>query len=150
MSRLLQAVAVTMSGLLAGNELGTLIGAHPAFRTLSPRAEIEAEQALTRRLGRVMPLYMTGALATAAAAAYDRRGRRRFHRTAAGAGASATMLAITLVGNVPLNKRTLEYPADGDRDGWDQIRRRWERLHTARVMLDLAAFACLTSALAER
>jgi hypothetical protein len=149
MTRAIQGAAVTMTGLLAGNELATLIGSHPALRSLPPHMEIEAERALTRHLGRIMPFYMSATLATAVAAAVDRRGQRGFGRAAAGAGASAAMLAVTLTGNVPLNKRTLNYPSDGDRQDWDLIRRRWERLHTARVLLDLAAFGCLTSALAD-
>jgi uncharacterized membrane protein len=148
-NRRIQLAAATMTGLLAGNELGTLIGVHPALRALPARAEIEAEQAFTRHLGKIMPLYMTGTLGTAAAAALDRRGEPGFGRAAVGAAASAAMLAITLAGNVPLNKRTMNYPADGEGDAWRAIRRRWERLHAVRVALDLAAFACLASALAE-
>jgi sulfite exporter TauE/SafE len=150
MTPAIQGAAVTMTGLLAGNELGTLIGSHPALRTLSPQTEVEAERALTRHLGRVMPYYMTGTLVAAVAAAVDRRGDEGARRAAAGATASAVMLTITLLGNVPLNKRTLDYPSDGDRHEWERIRRRWELLHGARVLLDLAAFGCFTSALAAR
>jgi len=150
MTTAIQGAAVTMTGLLAGNELGTLIGSHPALRTLSPQAEMEAERALTRQLGKVMPYYMTGTLVTAVAAAVDRRGREGAGRAAAGATASGAMLLITLLGNVPLNKRTLDYAGDGDQEGWEQIRRRWERLHSVRVLLDLAAFGCFASALAAR
>lgn len=145
----IQLPAITATGLLAGNELGTLIGSHPALRTLPTDGEIAAEQAITRQLGRYMPVYMIATLATAAAAAVDRRGEPGYRRTTAGAAASAVMLAITLTGNVPLNARTLDYPADGDTREWRTIRRRWEHLHVARVLLDLVAFGCLTSALAE-
>lgn len=149
MTTQVQLAAVTMTGLLAGNELGTLVGSHPALRALPTGVQIEAEQAITTHLGKVMPLYMTATLATAGAAALDRRGGRGSRRVAAGAAASAVMLAITLIGNVPLNKATVDYPTDGDNQRWQAIRRRWERLHVVRVLLDLAAFGCLTSALAE-
>jgi hypothetical protein len=149
MTKVIQGAAVAMTGLLAGNELGTLIGLHPALRSLPRQAEIEAERALTRHLGAIMPFYMTATLATAVAAAVDRRGGKGFGRAVAGAGASASMLAITLAGNVPLNKRTMGYPSDGERREWEQIRRRWELLHASRVLLDLAAFGCLTSAFAD-
>ena len=136
--------------MLAGNEVGTLIGFHPALRALPLRAQIEAEQALNGRLVKIMPFYMGGTVAAAAAAALDRRGARSFRLAATAAGASALMLAITLVGNVPLNARTLAYPSGGDEQGWSPLRRHWERLHAARVVLDLAAFAALaTAALAE-
>lgn len=150
MTRAVQFVGVTMTGLLAGNEVGTLIGFHPALRALPLRAEISAEQALNGRLGKIMPFYMCGTVVAAGAAALDRRGGPGFPLALGAAAASAVMLGITLVGNVPLNNRTLAYPGEGDEAGWSAIRRPWERLHTARVLLDLTAFAALvTAALAD-
>ena len=146
MKKPVQYAGVTMTGLLAGNELGTLIRFHPALEALPLRSQIEAEQALTARLGRIMPFYMTGTVVAAVAAAVDRRGGRGARLAGAAAGASVLTLAITLLGNVPLNERTLGYPADGGSAGWAAIRRRWERLHLARVALDVASFAALTTA----
>ncbi len=80
----------------------------------------------------------------------SRRGGPGFPLALGAVAASAVMLGITLVGNVPLNNRTLAYPGEGDEAGWSAIRRPWERLHTARVLLDLTAFAALvTAALAD-
>ncbi len=146
MHRTVQFAAVTMSGLLAGNELGTAIWFHPAVKDLPLPAQIEAEQTISGRLGQVMPFAMTGALTSTIAAAVDRRGEGGSGLAAAAAGASALMLGVTLVGNLPLNARTAAYPRSGDPAGWQDVRRRWERLHTARVLLDLAAFAALTAA----
>lgn len=146
MRRAVQFTGITLTGLLAGNELGTLIGAHPALRSLPLHQEIEAERALTTRLGRIMPFYMTGALVAAVSAAVDRRGAPGLRLAGASAGATALTLAITLVGNVPLNARTAAFPADGAAVDWAALRGRWERLHRARVLLDLIAFGCLTTA----
>ena len=150
MGKAVQFTGLTMTGLLAGNELGTLIGSHPALRALPLPAEIQTEQVLTTHLGKVMPPYMVGTMAAAVAAAVDRRGTPGFPLAVSGAGATVLMLAITLIGNLPLNARTVRYPADGDAPGWVAIRRRWERLHTVRVVLDLAAFgAMIAAALSE-
>ena len=146
MGNAVQFTGITMTGLLAGNELGTLIGSHPAVRALPLPAEIRTEQALTAQLGKVMPPYMIGTVAAAVAAAVDRRGTPGFPLAASGAGATVLMLTITLLGNLPLNTRTIDYPPDGDAAGWAAIRRRWERLHTVRVLLDLGAFAALIAA----
>ncbi len=146
MKKPVQYAGVTMTGLLAGNELGTLIGFHPALRALPLRSQIEAEQALTARLGRIMPFYMTGTVIAAVAAAVDRRGGQGARLAGAAAGASLLTLVITLLGNVPLNKRTVGYPTDGGAVDWATIRRRWERLHLARVALDVASFTALTTA----
>jgi uncharacterized membrane protein len=122
--------AVLLSGLLAGNELATLLAFHPALRRLPLRSRIEAERALTRRRGAVMPVYLSAPLLAAAAL--------------------GAMLAITLTRNVPLNRRTLAFPPDGDERAWSAIRRPRERLHALRVVLDVAAFACLVAAVAAR
>lgn len=142
----IQFVALALSGLLAGNELGTLIGAHPALRALPPKSEIAAEQALTGHLAKIMPVYTSVTLAAVVAAGIDRRGTEELRLTAAAASALVAMLAVTGLGNVPLNKRTMSYLVDGEVDGWQEIRRRWDRLHTARVVLDVGAFACLAKA----
>jgi uncharacterized membrane protein len=142
--------AVLLAGLLAGNELATLVAFHPALRRLPLRAQVEAEQALTRRLGAIMPFYMTAALVAAIAAATASAGQPGFGLALAAAAALGLMLAITLTRNVPLNRRTEAFPTDGDERAWAAIRRPWERLHALRVALDLVAFACLVAALAAR
>ena len=141
-----QFVAVTMTGLRAGNGLGTLIGMHPALRELPLPAQIQAEQALTAQLGKVMPVYMTGTVLAAVAAAADWRGEPGFALAATAAGASVLMLTVTLAGNVPLNRRSMAYPQNGAATGWSALRRRWGMLHKARVALDLTAFVALTAA----
>ena len=144
--RKVQFAALTLSGLLAGNELGTLIGLHPALKTLPLKQEIPSEQALTGHLMKIMPVYTSSTLIAVVAAAVDRAGRRGFGLTLGAAAATAAMLAVTGVGNIPLNKRTMAYPIDGDEAGWAAIRRRWERLHGVRVLFDMAAFGALAAA----
>lgn len=146
MHKPVQMLAVTMTGLLAGTELCTLVGVHPALRQLPLPAQISAEQELTARLGRVMPLYMVATVAAAGAAAVDWHGEPGFALAASAAGAGVVMIGITVVGNVPLNRRTSAYLPDGEPSEWSAIRRRWRALHAARVLLDVAAFVGLVSA----
>jgi uncharacterized membrane protein len=141
---------VVLSGLLAGNELATLIAFHPALNRLPLRSQVEAERALTDLLGRIMPVYMSGTLAAAIAAAFASAGRQDFVFALGAALALGVMLAITLTQNLPLNKRTVEFPLDGGEREWSDIRRRWERLHVVRVVLDVSAFAFMAAALAAR
>ena len=144
-----QFAGLFLTGMLAGNELGTLMGFHPAIRALPLRSQIESERALTGRLGKLMPFYTAGSLAAAAAAAADRRGQRGFGLAVLATGATAGMVSITLIAELPLDKRTVEYPLDGDAEEWSAIRRRWERFHQARVALDVTAFGCLAVAALE-
>jgi uncharacterized membrane protein len=141
-------VGVVVTGLLAGNELGTLAALHPALRALPLPTQVAAERALTHRLRRIMPVAMTATLVAAAAAAVSLAGDPGFPLGVVAAAALAAMLAVTLVGNMPLNLRTEAFPDQGDAAEWRAIRGRWERLHLVRVALDLVAFACLVTALA--
>lgn len=46
------------------------------------------------------------------------------------------MLAITLIANMPLNLRVLRWDEEhGDPEDWRRIRRRWDRIHTVRIVL---------------
>ncbi len=150
MRKSVQFAGLAMSGLLSGNELATAIGLHPALTALPLPARIEAERTLTTRLGAIMPVYMTGTVVAVTTAAVDRRGTPGARLAGSAAAATVLMLGITLLGNLPLNARTVAYPPDGGAEGYTDIRRRWERLHRVRVLLDLGAFAALlTAALAD-
>ncbi len=137
-ARLLNVVA---AGLLTGNELGSKLTAHPALGDLGPQAHIEAEQALTRRYGQIMPVFMTGTLASFVPVLAVEPDRRSGHAamTLAGMGCYAAMLAVTLTRNLPINAQLLELDARAaSYDDFTRLRVRWERLHTARNVLNVA------------
>ena len=62
-------------------------------------------------------------------------------------GCYTTMLAITLLGNMPINLRDFRWDEDrGDPAQWRRLRRRWDRLHNVRIPLDVAGFVLITLA----
>ena len=130
-------------GVLTGNEFGSWAALHPALRELPHQAHVRSEQAVTRRFGKIMPALMTGALVSfvpVLSLVSDRRSSS-FLFSLAGMLCYATMLAITLTSNVPINRRTLELDPDTTpREEFLELRARWDRLHTARNVLNLAGF----------
>jgi uncharacterized membrane protein len=104
---------------------------------------VRSEQAVTRRFGKMIPALMMGALVSfvpALSLVSDRRSSS-FLFGLAGMVCYATMLAITLIANVPINRRTLELDPDTTpRDEFLELRARWDRLHAARNVLNLAGF----------
>ena len=67
-----------------------------------------------------------------------------FRLTLAGTGCLGVMVvALTLVGNMPVNLATLRATPDIDPDTWKGLRRRWNRLHSGRVALELTGFVLL-------
>ena len=126
-----------LTGALAGNEFGSWIGLHPALHELPQQAHVRSEQAVTRRYGKIMPIFMTGAIASFVPVLSLLSDRRSFAFLFGFAG----MLAITLTGNIPINRRTLELDPDTtSREEFLELRARWDRLHTARNGLNLTGF----------
>ena len=62
-----------------------------------------------------------------------------------------SMLAVTFVGNMSVNRRMLEIdPGTVSSEELMELRRRWDRFHTARNVLNLLGFAsALLGALSE-
>ncbi len=52
------------------------------------------------------------------------------------------MLLVTLIGNVPINRRLLELPPqEASYEEFLQLRRRWDRYHTVRNLLNIAGLS---------
>ena len=71
----------------------------------------------------------------------------RYWRCAALLRQLAAMIAITLTGNLPLNRRLLDLQDTPERHAeLADIRARWDRLHTARNVLNLSGLALAIAA----
>lgn len=146
--KLARFTSLVLAGLLAGNELGTKVAVHPALEELSVLERIRAEKEVTRRYAAVMPFWMSSTLlscvAVVALSRGPRRGSRGFVPALIGAVCFAGMLLSTLLGNAPINRRVLEWntASDGEEE-FVELRERWDRLHTLRVVLNLVGFASL-------
>jgi phospholipid N-methyltransferase len=103
---------------------------------LSTPERIRAEQEVTRRYSAIMPVWMLSVIVSCLpVVALSRKGTVCF----------VGMLASTLIGNVPINNRVLELSPETDGEEFVKLRERWDRLHTRRVVLNVAglAFLCL-------
>ena len=151
--RLISLANVCLAGLLTGNEWGGWVAVHPALDTLPASSRLQAEQAVYRRYGRIMPFLMTSTVASGVAAGSIRDSATAEGRLTRSATACYTaMLAITLLGNIPLNKELLALQDDpGGHARLAELRDTWDRLHTARNVLNLAGFGlAVAGALAGR
>ena len=139
---------VCLAGLLTGNEWGGWVAVHPALDKLPDSPRLQAEQAVYRRYGRIMPFLMTSTVASGIAAGSVRDGASLEGRlTRAATGCYTAMLAITLLGNIPLNKELVALPDDpAGRARLAELRDKWDRLHTGRNILNLAGFGLTVAA----
>ena len=133
-------LAVLLAGLLAGSELTSRFIVHPTLWKLDHREQVRAEKLMYRRFASIDPFLMTGTVVACFVAASQLEGDSAV-LAAAGGACFAGMLAITLLGNMPINVRVLRWDEqDGDPEEWRRIRRRWDRFHTIRIVLDCAGF----------
>ena len=136
-----------LTGVLTGNEFGGFVGFHPALYELPTEAHARAERAITSRFGKIMPPFMTAAIVSFVPVLSPIRDRRSpsFFFTLVGMLCFMAMLAVTFIGNMPVNRRMLEMdPGTVSGEELVELRRRWDRFHTARNVLNFFGF---TSAL---
>ncbi len=133
-----------LTGVLTGNEFGGFVGFHPALYVLPTEAHANAERAITGRFGKLMPPFMTAAIVSFVPILSLVRDRRSpsFVFTLVGMLCYVAMLAVTFAGNMPINRQVLELdPATVSRQEFIELRRRWDRLHAARNVLNFLGFA---------
>ena len=130
-----------LAALLVGNEVGTWAVVHPALNALPFQASLRPEQAIVRRYGSFMPALMLLTIGSGIVVVSLRPDAPSFVLALAGVFCLAAMLAVTLARNVPINRKILAATLDTPPPTWWSLRRRWDRLHTVRVTLDLAALA---------
>jgi uncharacterized membrane protein len=144
-ARIARLVNLVLAGMLTGNEFSTLAATHPALNTLPPLARLQAEQAVYRRNGRLMPGYMLATVVSFLPVLAIERAPRSpaFRYTLAGMACFVAMLGITLTRNLPINRRLEALPASETSDAeFRALRDRWDRLHAARNLLNIAGLVC--------
>lgn len=141
-----QALNLLLAAVLVGNEVGTWAVVHPALNTLPFEAALRPEQAIVRRYGRFMPVLVPLTLASGVLVLSLGLSGISYRLTLAGVLCLAAMLAVTLVGNMPINRRLLSASLDTPPSAWWSLRRSWDRLHSVRVVFDIAALALLIAA----
>ena len=142
----LRFAALVLAGLLAGSELTSRLVVHPALWRLPHDAQVKAEKAMYRRFAFVDPFLMTAAVIACFAAAATEHGTAAA-LTFAAAGCFTVMLAMTLALNMPINLAIFRWDEEhGDPARWRQLRRRWDLIHTGRILLDSAGFALIATA----
>jgi hypothetical protein len=140
-------IAVLTAGLLTGSELTSRTVVHPTLWKLDHDAQVQAEKLIYRRFASIDPFLMTATVVVCFVASGSFHGTSLLLAVASGC-CFAAMLAITLIGNMPINLQVLRWDVQGsDPDEWRRIRRRWDNLHSARILLDVAGFVVLTAAL---
>ncbi len=134
-------VNLLLAALLVGNEFGTWAAVHRSLWNRSIPEHVRAEQTFTHRFKSITPFWMSSVVVSCLPVLALTRNRDPFARrsTLAGTFCFIGMMVSTLLGNMPINNRTLELsPAETPPEEWKQLTKRWERLHSLRVLLNVA------------
>ncbi len=136
--RIARLANLALAGVLTGNEFGGFVGFHPAMYRLPTEAHARAEREITARFGKIMPPFMVATIVSFIPVLSLTRGRG-FRCTLAGMICYLAMLFVTFTGNMPVNRRTLGLnPESVSRDELLALRRRWDRFHALRNLLNAA------------
>ncbi|NXY93270.1 DUF1772 domain-containing protein [Streptomyces sp. BR123] len=140
--RLLQALSVFSTGLLAGAFGYGAANLVPTFNTVPIEMRLDFHTALMTMNG----ITVQGAMAVSAlgsfALAVAERGRARVLAGAAGLLVVSSFL-ITRFGNVPINGRIKQWAATVPPAGHEEVLRRWELFNNARTLTAAVAFGLL-------
>jgi hypothetical protein len=147
MIEIFQFVAVVLTSLSMGVHFGTWLTEAPLRETRSGPLFTEVQQGRDRVAARIMPILGNAAILSVATCVV-------LVRAVPGAFALSLLalvlivgdMAVTLIGNVPLNKQVQNWNVAAPPPEWAQLRDRWEKLHTIRTLLIVSGFALFVSA----
>lgn len=147
--QLLTLFSLSVTALLAGVHLAGGLGLNPAMRSLDGTTYLAIKTAADREFPRLARPLMLAALAAGLAVVVTATVGGHLSVVVAASVASVA-LAVTLLaivrGDLPINRRMASWAADELPADWQQVRARWERFFTVRVVATLIAVLALAVA----
>jgi hypothetical protein len=146
MIAIVQFFALLLTALSMSVHFGTWLTERPIRRTQSGPLFVEVHKGRDDVAARVMPILGNAAIVFVVLATF-------FARTVPAAFLLSVLglvliigdMAVTLKGNVPINRVVQSWQPDAPPPEWREIRDRWERLHSIRTALIVAGFAFLAA-----
>ena len=144
--------SLLLSALSTGVLFGTKTSLGPSTRDFSPATYVEVQQATVRNLRPVMGVLLPAAAGmNVVVLALARRERRSRPYALTLGGLVTQLVAIALTGAVelPINAQVLSWSPTDPPPGWEALRDRWDRVHTARTASAVLGLGCLVAATAR-
>ena len=146
MIAIFQFVAIGLTALSMGVHFGTWLTEAPMRETRSGALFTEVQQGRDRVAARIMPILGNAAiLSVAACVVLVRAVPGAFILSLVALVLIIGDMAVTLVGNVPINKQIQIWNIAAPPPEWAKLRDRWEKLHTIRTLLIVSGFALFVS-----
>jgi uncharacterized membrane protein len=145
--RVAQATTIILFALVMGVFWGTWLSLSRTMDQLSAPTFLTVGHQMIHNLGTPMAILLPLALLSALAALtllWPARPTARFWWLAAGFALLVAALVITLTIEVPIDRQIQDWTAATLPGDWRSIQARWERWHTTRTFLSIAAVIAAT------
>ena len=138
----LRTLVLLLAGWLAGAESASWALLQPVVARLDPVRQIVMQQGMLRTFGRVMPILLplTSVLIVVTTILAPAGAARLLWVVAA--VVAAVLIAFTLIVNVPINNRTLQWDPEQPPADWQDQRTRWHTYQGLRAALLWVWFLC--------
>jgi uncharacterized membrane protein len=137
-------IIIFCAALATGGLMVNWIGLGRAMSRLSVSTYVEFHQATNYTFDPYMPIVVVGALLGGIVLAILSPGIHSLSGELAIAGSVcyASVLAISLATNLPINNQIARWSVQSPPDDWTLIRARWVQFHIVRTLFSLPALAC--------
>lgn len=144
--RILQLVSVMLFALVTGVFWGTWFSLSRSMDTITAATFLEVGKIMISNLGRPMSILLPAAILSAVPLIYifyRRHDSSAFVLATLAVSLMLAAMAITLLVNVPLDYRFVEWTIATLPPDWRAARDRWEFYHGVRTLLSVAALVSL-------
>ena len=143
---IIQFVALVLTALSMSVHFGTWLTERPIRRTESGALFTEVHQGRDQVAARVMPILGNAAIIFLALGVFfAREVPGGFTLSIAGLALVVSNMLVTLIVNVPINRKVQTWKPDSPPDEWKSLRDRWEKFHSIRTLLIVSGFICYTA-----
>lgn len=141
-------VAIAVQIVIVSVTFGAWLQLSPTLKSLSGPTYAEVQQRVLGRLKAFMPFVLLAALvvATLDAVVMRREGDVPFDLALTALSCVIAFLYVTIRYELPINQEIDRWAPDRPPADWAAKRERWERWHTVRAFLSIAALAAFIAA----
>ena len=148
LTNLLDLLNVFFAGMLAGSEFIIHYGVHNPAAQLDTHSALVFRKALVLRLRVLIPALFAPTAVLGIGLTVSNSSAPGFVLRCTGVAALFVWIAIRVVGTVPINSATVDWPLDAPPADWQAQVKRAERFHIVGVWAGVLSFACFLLAAA--
>lgn len=145
MLKIWEVISIFLLALVTGVFWGPWLGLSRSITSFQPEVFLAIGHRMIGNLAPVMPILMPAAMLSVLPVLFlsysDRPGT--FYLNLAGLGLFIVALLVTLIVEVPIDNKIINWTVATLPENWEQLRDRWETFHVIRTIASAAGLALL-------